>query len=60
MITITGQQARQFILSMQGLIGQHRFIGKDGAYDYVCQAGCISMIPLTSAARMLNLRFSPE
>ena len=35
---ITREQARQFILSKQGLLGNHRFAGKDGAYRYICQA----------------------
>ena len=30
MQTITKQQARQFILAKQGLIGPYRFIGKEG------------------------------
>ena len=46
MQTITKQQAKQFILSKQGLIGQYRFIGKDGAYAYVRQAGCIQFDPV--------------
>lgn len=35
MLTITKQQAAQFILAKQGLIGAYRFTGKTGAYDYV-------------------------
>ena len=31
MLTISKDQARQFILFRQGLLGEHRFIGKDGA-----------------------------
>ena len=46
MLTISKQQARQFILSKQGLIGAYRFIGKEGAYDYICQAGCIQFDPV--------------
>ena len=30
MLTITLDQARQFILYRQGLLGKHRFVGKDG------------------------------
>ena len=43
---ITKQQARQFILLKQGLIGNWRFNGKDGAYDYIRQAGCIQYDPV--------------
>lgn len=41
MQTITKQQARQFILIKQGLLGSYRFVGKEGAFEYVRQAGCI-------------------
>ncbi len=53
MRTLTKQQARQFILSKQGLIGAYRFIGKSGAYEYVRQA-VSNMIPLMYAGRMPN------
>ncbi|MCR5734347.1 MAG: hypothetical protein K6G22_07080 [Lachnospiraceae bacterium] len=46
MITISKQQARQFILAKQGLIGSYRFTGKRGTYEYVRQAGCIQYDPV--------------
>ena len=55
MITITKQQARQFILAKQGLIGEYRFDGKDGAYDYVCQAGCIQYDPVDVCGKNAEL-----
>ncbi|MCR4642387.1 MAG: winged helix DNA-binding domain-containing protein [Lachnospiraceae bacterium] len=55
MSTISRQEARQFILSKQGLIGQHRFIGKDGAYAYVCQAGCIQFDPVDVCGKNAEL-----
>ena len=55
MKTITKLQARQFILSKQGLIGQHRFIGKDGAYAYVRQAGCIQYDPVDVCGKNAEL-----
>ena len=55
MQTITRQQARQFILAKQGLIGQYRFIGKDGAYAYVCQAGCIQFDPVDVCGKNAEL-----
>ena len=55
MRTITRQQARQFILSKQGLIGQYRFIGKDGAYDYVRQVGCIQFDPVDVCGKNAEL-----
>ena len=35
MIELTKTQARQFILAKQGVMGKHRFSGKEGAYEYV-------------------------
>ena len=55
MRTITRQQARQFILSKQGLIGAYRFIGKDGAYAYVRQAGCIQFDPVDVCGKNAEL-----
>lgn len=46
MLTITKKQATQFILAKQGLMGSYRFVGKDGAYSYVRQAGCIQYDPV--------------
>ena len=55
MKTITKQQARQFILSKQGLTGAYRFIGKDGAYEYVRQAGCIQFDPVDVCGKNAEL-----
>ncbi len=55
MQTISKQQARQFILSKQGLIGGYRFVGKDGAYDYVRQAGCIQYDPVDVCGKNAEL-----
>ena len=55
MQTITKQQAKQFILSKQGLIGQYRFIEKDGAYAYVRQAGCIQFDPVDVCGKNAEL-----
>ena len=55
MYSITRQQARQFILSKQGLIGSYRFAGKDGAYDYVRQAGCIQYDPVDVCGKNAEL-----
>jgi len=35
MLTVSLDHARQFILLNQGLLGNHRFVGKPGAYQYV-------------------------
>ncbi len=55
MLTITKQQATQFILAKQGLIGAYRFIGKAGAYDYVRQAGCIQFDPVDVCGKNAEL-----
>ena len=52
---ITKKQARQFILAKQGLIGTYRFIGKQGAYDYVRQAGCIQYDPVDVCGKNAEL-----
>ena len=62
---ITREEARRFILVKQGLLGKYRFIGKEGAYQYVRQAGCIQFDPvdvcgknaeLTLQSRVRNFR----
>ena len=55
MLTITTDQARQFILLRQGLLGEHRFIGKNGAYQYVRQTGCIQYDPVDVCGRNAEL-----
>ncbi|MCR5279592.1 MAG: winged helix DNA-binding domain-containing protein, partial [Lachnospiraceae bacterium] len=55
MLTITKQQARLFILAKQGLIGPCRFTGKEGAYDYVRQAGCIQFDPVDVCGKNAEL-----
>ena len=55
MDSITRQQARQFILSKQGLIGPYRFAGKDGAYEYIRQAGCIQYDPVDVCGKNAEL-----
>ena len=55
MLTITLNHARQFILRKQGLLGKHRFAGKNGAYQYVRQAGCIQYDPVDVCGRNAEL-----
>ena len=55
MRTITRDQAKQFILSRQGLLGSHRFIGKEGAYQYVRRAGCIQFDPVDVCGKNAEL-----
>ncbi|MBP1585240.1 MAG: YcaQ family DNA glycosylase [Lachnospiraceae bacterium] len=55
MMTITKQQAAQFILAKQGLTGAYKFTGKEGAYDYVRQAGCIQFDPVDVCGKNAEL-----
>lgn len=55
MRTISKLQARQFLLAKQGLIGKHRFIGKQGALEYVRQAGCIQFDPVDVCGKNAEL-----
>lgn len=55
MFTITKRQATRFILTKQGLIGSYRFIGKEGAYEYIRQAGCIQFDPVDVCGKNAEL-----
>lgn len=52
---LTNRQARRFLLYRQGLIGAYRFCGKQGALDYVRQAGCIQFDPVDVCGRNADL-----
>ena len=54
-IHMTRGQARRFILSKQGLLGKYRFAGKEGAYRYVRQAGCIQYDPVDVCGKNAEL-----
>lgn len=55
MFTITKRQATRFILAKQGLIGSYRFIGKEGAYEYIRRAGCIQFDPVDVCGKNAEL-----
>lgn len=38
-INLTQKEARILILYKQGLLGEYRFLGKEGVLDFVRQAG---------------------
>ena len=54
-LCVTAQQAQQFILLHQGLLGKHRFAGKAGAYQFVRQAGCIQYDPVDVCGKNAEL-----
>ena len=55
MTTLTRRQARRFLLLHHGLIGAYRFRGKQGAYDFVRQAGCIQFDPVDVCGKNAEL-----
>ena len=55
MITLTNRQARQFILLKQGLLGEHKFTGKQGVLDFVRQAGCVQFDPVDVCGRSADI-----
>ena len=55
MTELTKEQARQFLLAKQGLLGAYRFSGKEGAYAYVRQAGCIQYDPVDVCGKNAEL-----
>ena len=56
MITITKQQAGQFILARQGLIGDYRFNGKDGAFGSRSSSFKIGTMKLADILKALGIR----
>lgn len=54
-LNLTISEAKRFILYKQGLFGEHRFAGKDGALDFVRQAGCIQFDPIDVCGKNAEL-----
>jgi uncharacterized protein YcaQ len=54
-ITLTKKQARQFLLMKQGLIGDYKFIGKEGILEFVRQAGCVQYDPIDVCGKNAEL-----
>ncbi len=55
MVTLTKQQARQFMLRKHGLIGEYRFLGKEGIMEYIRQVGCIQFDPIDVCGKNAEL-----
>ncbi len=55
MITLTNQQARQFILLKHGFLNEHKFIGSQGVLDFVRQVGCIQFDPVDVCGKNAEL-----
>ena len=52
---LSNRQARQLMLLKQGLLGEHRFVGKQGAFDFIHQAGCIQFDPVNVCGRNADI-----
>lgn len=55
MYSFTNRQARRFLLLKHGLLGKHRFAGKEGALAFIRQAGCIQFDPVDSCGKNAEL-----
>lgn len=55
MIHLTIRQARQFMLLKHGLLGEYKFIGKQGILDFVGQASCIQYDPIDVCGKNAEL-----
>lgn len=55
MIKLTNHQARQFMLLKHGLLGEYKFIGKQGILDFVRQTGCIQYDPIDVCGKNAEL-----
>ena len=52
---LTKEHARRFLLAKQGLLGDYRFSGKEGAYAYIRQASCIQYDPVDVCGKNAEL-----
>jgi len=55
MIKLTNRQARLFLLIKHGLVGEYKFIGKQGALDFIRQAGCVQFDPVDVCGRNADI-----
>ena len=55
MQTVSLRTARRFLLIKHGLLGPYRFVGKEGAFAFVQQCGCIQYDPVDVCGRNAEL-----
>ena len=55
MIHLSTREARRFVLWHQGLLGPHRFTGRQGILAYLQQAGCLQFDPVNVCGRSPDL-----
>lgn len=54
-VALTNEQARNFILLKQGLLGDYKFTGKQGVCDFIRQAGCVQFDPIDICGKNAEL-----
>ncbi len=54
-IHLTKSQARLFLLMKHNLLGEYRFLGKEGVMDFVRQVGCIQYDPIDVCGKNAEL-----
>jgi uncharacterized protein YcaQ len=52
---LTKRQALQFMLLKHGLLGKHKFTGKQGVLDFIRQAGCVQFDPVDVCGRSADI-----
>lgn len=52
---LTNEQARNFLLLKQGLIGEYKFHSKQGVCDFIKQAECIQFDPIDVCGKNAEL-----
>ena len=52
---LTPPQAVRFLFAKQGLLGKRRFSGKNGALEYIRQAGCVQFDPVDLCGKNADL-----
>lgn len=54
-LKLTNEQARDFVLLHQGLLGSYKFLGPQGIVDFVGQAGCVQFDPIDVCGKNAEL-----
>ncbi len=50
-LQLSKKEAKTYLLLKQGLLGKRRFSGKEGAFEFIRQAGCIQFDPIDICGR---------
>ncbi len=55
MITLTKEEARRFMLKINGLYGAYAYSGKQGVFEYIHRIGCLQYDPVDACGRSPDL-----